>query len=520
MDGETLAEKLARAKAAQNGRTAATPQPPTKLQEFTLDEPEPPAEPAKILPPEPLTPSVFEWKMMLYELSKRACNELIAKDASYREIIAAMPIESFVETVSKTRNNPGIRLTFDPAISATELEEEVWSVAAAVQKLYVPIAVNGNGHHPPARRLSIIVEDQEQAQIANAEYLARPEIVERLGYSQSIALMIGAKHHGKTTNVRTLALSVMRGLEIWGRCTAQGAVVYVASDDEVASTRNELLQMGWNQKSDPLHFVHLDPESDATPAQVLEDVAECAIKNSAILIILDMLFDFVPIKNELSYAETRQAIGLIQKLADNTKALVVGSHHTPKYLTDVHTAANAALGSQGVSARFSPIILTRKWSDSLFTVESTTTRDPRGQALTPIKIIRNEQGWVEPAGEFKEWMKWEMYAGRVMGLFEGGDPTVGLTVHGVAEKLEIDRARAQNTLYQLTKLNQLKREKHGRSYRYYLASTSMFDREDGNFTAETTPNKDETAVHGGRTPKEKQPGDGDELDIYGMPKGW
>lgn len=334
------------------------------------------------------------------------------------------------------------------------------------------------------RALSIIVEDRDIAAAENAEYLKRPEIIEKLGYSQSIMLMIGGKHHGKTTNIRTLALSVMREMPIWGRETHGGYVVYAASNDEVVSTRNELLSMGWDKRDDPLDFVRINPDSDATPEQVLEDIANAAIKKRAVLIILDMLFDFVGIKDELSYAGTRGPIRMVQRLADETKCLVVGSHHTPKYLTDAHTAANAALGSQGIGARFSPIVLTRKWTDTLFTIESTTIRDPRGVPLPPSKIIRNERGWIELAGEFKEWMKWEMYAEKVMGLFEGGDPTEGFTVQAVASKLEIDRARAQNSLFQLQKAGKLTREKKGRGYRYYLAITDMFERKEGEWSGD------------------------------------
>jgi hypothetical protein len=305
-------------------------------------------------------------------------------------------------------------------------------------------------------------------------------VIERLGYSQSIALLIGGKHHGKTTNQRTLALSVCRGLSIWERKTTPGPVLYVASDDELASTRNELLKMGWC-KSDPLMLAHVNPDSDAKIEQVLEDIAESATKLRSTLIILDMLFDFTTIKDELSYAGTREAIGHIQKLADWTKALVVGSHHTPKYLSDFHSAANAALGSQGISARFSPIILTRKWSENLYSVESTTTRDPRGEALKPMKLAVDEKGWVRTAGEFKEWMKWEVYADRVMAIFEGGEQSEGYSVRQIAGELGIDRARAQITLYQLTLSGELIREKNKRSYKYFLAKTDMFARKEGNW---------------------------------------
>lgn len=324
------------------------------------------------------------------------------------------------------------------------------------------ILVNGNGH--VERALSIIIETDEAADRINAEYLARPEVIERLGYSQSIALIIGAKHHGKSTVTRSLALSVPRGLPVWGRRTSAGPVVYAASDDEVAATRAQLLEMGWRKGKDALYFVHINPTSDATAEQILEDIGNIAVQNKAAMIVLDMLFDFVGIKDELSYSETRTRIGQVQKLADITKCFVLGTHHTPKYLTEAHEAANAALGSQGVSARFSPIILVRKYADKLFTIESTPTRDPRGEALKATRLNRDDNGWISLGREFKEIDKWEIYAQRVLDVFEEHK---GLSVSDVVQRLNIDRARAQNTLKQLETNGQLSREKLGHRYLYY-----------------------------------------------------
>jgi hypothetical protein len=58
----------------------------------------------------------------------------------------------------------------------------------------------------------IIAEEVADAVVANEAYLARPEIVERLLYGQSSSLVVGGKHHGKTTLVRSLALCVSRGI--------------------------------------------------------------------------------------------------------------------------------------------------------------------------------------------------------------------------------------------------------------------------------------------------------------------
>jgi hypothetical protein len=426
-------------------------------------------------------PSDLQWQIHLRDQTIAACERAIKDKPEVREAFAVAELDGFVSLVGNLRNIEGDWQSSDPeGLSETEIQEQVEVIAREVQKKYWVPALS-NGHALVSNARSLVIEDQEDAKVMNDEYRARPEIIKGLGFAPSIALMIGGKHHGKTTNTRTAAMSIMRGVPLWGRETTQGHVIYVASDDEIASTRNELLEMGWRSKADPLLLVRLAPDVETTTEKVLDEIAELAIKNKTILIVLDMLFDFAGIRDELSYAGTRAGAGLIQRLADQTKALVLSTHHTPKYLTDVHSAENAALGSQGISARFSPIILTRKWSPNLFTVESTTIRDPRGVPLPPTKITKNAQGWIETVGPFREWMKWEIYAQRVLDLFDGNK---GHTVYDIAEKLNLDRPRAQNTLKELTTQGKLRREKEGRSYKYYLSSSDMFQREGGNWSSD------------------------------------
>jgi hypothetical protein len=398
-----------------------------------------------------------------YELALKETPEFV------RGMSLDAAIESAVEAlrakILKPHNRP-------PVLNGTELDEELQTIARGALTPYFP-----SGELQPATddRSVIIWEDHAAAVVANAEYLQRSEIVERLFYTQSISLGVGGKHQGKTTNSRTLAMSVMRGVEIWGRKTAQGHVIYAASDDEVATTRMQLLAMGWREGSDPLALVRIRPDAAADPDRVLSELAVGAQKYGTILIILDMLFDFARIRDEMSYAGTREAIGKIQTLADLTRAHVHSTHHSPKYMTDVATAATAALGSQGISARFSPIVLTRKFGDDLFTIESTQTRDPRGLALPQTCIELNEQGWAVSKGPFKNWMKWKMYAGRVMALFEGQESDTELSVVQISKDLDLPRPEVQNCLYHLTTDDgRLERRKIGRSFKYRLKNAGLF----------------------------------------------
>jgi len=237
--------------------------------------------------------------------------------------------------------------------------------------------------------------------------------------------------------------------------------------EEVPVARMELLRMGWDNRKDPLRLVHIKPDIDDAD-EVLGSIGDLALRDGAVYVVLDMLFDFAPIRDEMSYAGTRAAIGEVQALADRTLASVAATHHSPKYMADAITAGQAALGSQGIAARFSPIILSRKWAEGLYSISSTTTRDPRGAALMETCIAIDALGWTQSAGEFKAWMNWKVYAARVIALFEGEEPGKELSVDAVARGLDIPRPEAQNALFRLWKDGQLLRIKKGHGYRYWI----------------------------------------------------
>jgi len=98
------------------------------------------------------------------------------------------------------------------------------------QKGFAPAVQNSNGvlAGRPAREI-IVSEDYDTAVAANAEYLKRQAIIERLFYTQTISLFVGGKHHGKSTAARTSGMSVMRGVPFLGREVKQGPVIYAAS---------------------------------------------------------------------------------------------------------------------------------------------------------------------------------------------------------------------------------------------------------------------------------------------------
>jgi hypothetical protein len=302
--------------------------------------------------------------------------------------------------------------------------------------------------HRIERPWLILRENAHEALAGNEEYLSRQAFVDRLYYSHHGSVTVGGKHDGKTTNVRTEALSLAIGKSLYGRQVVQTPVIYAVSDDEHPSTRMQLLKMGWNPKV-PLELVRIDPKGHNVDG-VLEDIARLALRNRAYFVVLDMLFDFARIADENKYAHTREAIGKIQQLADAISGHVKATHHSPKWFSNAEGAAKAVLGSQGIVARFSPVVLCRKWADGLYTIESTMTRDPRGLAIPPSCVTLDKDGWANATEEFKGWMKWKVYKQRIIDLLESGEPGKRWAVNAVAEVLQISRQEIQNAMYRMT----------------------------------------------------------------------
>lgn len=449
-----IISKLGQVVNGTNGHSKAAP-----ATAAALAGPEPLSPPA---PAEPFRPSIAE----MAERRIKAFNAveewsiLISQEIQSLIVRGEKDRDQLWYQVSKRLELPSLRPPQE--LSATEQSEQLWAI---IDRSLQPRDLADDSES------AIIEEDYEVAIASNAEYLKREAIVERLFYTQAISLFVGGKHHGKTTLARTCAMCVMRGQAFLGREVKQGHVIYAASDDEYPTTRMELLRMGWDGAG--LTMVRIKPDAKANPDKLLFDIAALAKRRGTVFIILDMLFDFAQIKDEMSYADTRLAVGKIQTLAELTGAHVASTHHSPKYMVDGITAGQAALGSQGIAARFSPIVLTRKWADGLYTSESTMTRDPRGLAIPQVCVEIDANGWAQSIGEFKSWMKWRIFAPKVMGLIEAAEPGTEWSVAAISQQAEISRPDAQNALYRLWKEGLLEREKRVKSYRYWLPLTKQ-----------------------------------------------
>jgi hypothetical protein len=413
---------------------------------------------------------LFQWKYKLSFIAKHTLTD--PKLSRYvenesRENLHAGLINTLREACEKIDTTP------PPGMNPIEVEEDLDALARDCLNQYAPeqLPARTDEYLPaePASGEIVVIdwEDHASALIANQEYLTHTPIIEGLCYAKTASLLVGGKHSGKTTNARTIALSVCRGLPVFGRNVLQGPVLYCASEDEVLVVRAELLRMGWNP-ADPLNLMKIGSKTLADPERLLDAISMFATSKRAVLIILDMLFDFAGIRDEMSYAGTREAAGKVYDLAMRTGAHVIATHHSPKYMSGGATAETAALGSQGIAARFSPIILSRHWGADLYTIESTPPRDPRGKAIEAVCVLLDDNGMSHAGEKFADSMRWRVMAPKVLDFISSVDPGQHHTVSALAEGMEINRPMMQTILYNLCKEGKLHREKKGRSYKYFL----------------------------------------------------
>jgi hypothetical protein len=315
-------------------------------------------------------------------------------------------------------------------------------------------------------------EGLEDAATVNEEYLKRRPVIDKLCYSSAVSMITGGKHAGKSTVARWKAICVSKGFPYLGRDVIQGPVLYVASEDEEMVARSELIQLGWHQ-GDPLKFFGKSKIRDDN-FDFLRHLTQSIKRYRAVLVIIDMLFDFVRIDDEMSYAGTRRAVGQIQDVASASEAHICVVHHAPKN-ANIGDATIAALGSQGLAARVSPIILVRRFGPGVHSVSSTGVRDPRGQALVEERLIRNEDGSLRLDGAFKNYMLAEVYAERAYELL-AGEPGSEMTAGDISENLDISYQVARSCVWFLYSNNRIGRTgegKKGHPFRYYVSLTEI-----------------------------------------------
>lgn len=259
-------------------------------------------------------------------------------------------------------------------------------------------------------------------------------------------------------------MSVCQGSEFLGRATRRGPVLYCASPDEATVARSELVRMGW--ATNPLFFLDLGSLS-IVPKDLLDRIAHTARQVGVVLIVFDMLFDFINIRDARNPGDVDRATAAIHDLVGQTRAAVVGTHHCG----DIHLSADFELdvakipGSIRFASRFSPLLVCKKWAPDLFTVESTQPSDQRGEPLRAVRVVISQDGRAVPAGAFRAS---RVHAGAVVDYLRAMETHEKHSSDSISAALQINVSIVRLTLREFHKEGRIQCEKKGKSDRYWI----------------------------------------------------
>ena len=163
-------------------------------------------------------------------------------------------------------------------------------------------------------------------------YPGKPPVVEGLLYP-GVYLFVGAPKVGKSFLMAQLAYHVSKGLPLWGYEVRQGAVLYLALEDDYPRLQGRLYRMFGEDSAADLHLsIYAKQLNSGLEEQLRRFVRE---HPDTRLIIIDTLQKIREAGAEkYSYADDYKVITSLKHLADGTGICLLLVHHTRKQQAD------------------------------------------------------------------------------------------------------------------------------------------------------------------------------------------
>lgn len=163
-------------------------------------------------------------------------------------------------------------------------------------------------------------------------YPGKPPVVEGLLYP-GVYLFVGAPKVGKSFLMAQLAYHVSKGLPLWGYEVRQGAVLYMALEDDFPRLQGRLYRMFGEDSAADLHLsICAKQLNSGLEEQLKRFVRE---HQDTRLIIIDTLQKIREAGAEkYSYADDYKVITSLKRFADGTGVCLLLVHHTRKQQAD------------------------------------------------------------------------------------------------------------------------------------------------------------------------------------------
>jgi hypothetical protein len=150
-------------------------------------------------------------------------------------------------------------------------------------------------------------------------------LIQDLLIKGGMSVVVGVPKIGKTTLVRQLEKSVLRGEPFLTKKTEKGTVVHYSFDEKARTAKRHYVQLGLNDQDNMiLHF------GTASHANYLKELEEDLLKIKPTLAVVDTMFDMVEVQDVNSYGPIKRALSYFSALAERTGCHIMFIHHQNK----------------------------------------------------------------------------------------------------------------------------------------------------------------------------------------------
>lgn len=208
-----------------------------------------------------------------------------------------------------------------------------------------------------------------------SDLLAKPDrqddwIIDGLLIRGGMSIVVGVPKIGKTTFVRQMEKSILRGQPFLNRNTKPGSIVHYSFDEKAITAKRHYVRLGLD-KDDPmvLHF------GTAGNANYLKELEEDLLTIKPTLAVVDTMFDMVDVQDVNSYGPIKRALSFFSTLAEKTNCHIMFIHHQNKPNQNYSQGSgNSVLGSQAIYGSVDACMIFEKDPSSQLRVLNVTGR--------------------------------------------------------------------------------------------------------------------------------------------------
>ena len=359
---------------------------------------------------------------------------------------------------------PGTKRQSYPLAAATAENNGDGNLPASVRDDHgrVITSVYDLDNQPAMTALRVYNADDFYAATADLENVKW--IWDRIAPSCGIIGVFGDPESGKSTFLRSFALSSVDGLEFLERKCERSNVLHLDLADEKLSHRRSFKNLGWGSGSG---MKLISTDSLVGTPNALEMVENAVTETRSQVAIVDMMADLLKFRDMNDYANAKAALRGLRVLSQRTQALFFVPHHTPKAIGPDADVLKAGLGSQAIVGAFDLRMAVRRRAKDLSTLVMSNGKIG-GEPLTDeVVLIRNpETEWITLGGKWGD-HRADYYLDKVVAFLTANTgERMGAT--RIAEEMNLNPGWIRGSLAKAAKAGVLKREKVGRGFTYWV----------------------------------------------------